>query len=168
MNTNFFLLVFEFFFIIRKKILLYLCLLVFFYFIVNCLIINVERTDLNSLLSNTINLLGILLGFIASIFTVIITIDNENIREAKNNKDVKSIYKNNISIYDELIISFAFLIILTGILLIFNFLLPLTNFEISVFRVIFSIDLSLIIFSIIHLISCILNFYFIISKNKNK
>ncbi len=61
----------------------------------------------NSLLNNTINLLGILLGFIASIFTVIITIDNENIREAKNNKDVKSIYKNNISIYDELIIKFC-------------------------------------------------------------
>jgi len=167
MNTNIFLLVIEFLFVIRKKILLYLCLLVFFFFMVNYLIVNIERNNLNNLLNNTINLLGILLGFIASIFTVLITIDNENIKEAKQKKNVKSIYKNNISIYDELIISFAILIILTGALLIFNFLLPLTRFEISTFRVIFSIDLSLIIFSIIHLINCILNFYFILTKNSN-
>ena len=102
MNTNIFLLVIEFLFVIRKKILLYLCLLVFFFFMVNYLIVNIERNNLNDLLNNTINLLGILLGFIASIFTVLITIDNENIKEAKQNKNVKSIYKNNISLYDEL------------------------------------------------------------------
>lgn len=161
------LLIFEFLYIKRSKLT--------FSLLVSALVgvsvcygnLGLTKDDISSYISNSINVLGILLGFTASIFAIIITNGNSEIEEAKK-KDTKiKLYKTPFTIYDQLVIGCGFLIFLLGFLLILNFLLPIYKNVIETYYLkIFSINISMIIFSVIQLVSSILEFYFIITKRK--
>ncbi|WP_428069925.1 hypothetical protein [Chryseobacterium gambrini] len=117
--------------------------------------------------SNSINLLGILLGFTASIFTVILTIDNEIIKAAKNKLLEGKFYEKEFTLYDSLVVNFAFIIILQGFLLIINFISPVFVLEDNKLKIFLLTDITLIILMILLLVNAILEFYFIITKKRN-
>lgn len=161
------LLVFEFLYIKRSKLT--------FGLLISALVgvsvcygnLGLTNDDLNNYISNSINVLGILLGFTASIFAIIITNGNSEIEEAKKKETKIKLYKTPFTIYDHLVIGCGFLIFLLGFLLILNFLLPIYKNVIEAYYLkIFSINISLIIFSVMQLVSSILEFYFIITKRK--
>lgn len=135
-------------------------------------VISLNRCDLeldvniiNGYISSSINVLGILLGFTGSIFTLILTMNNPAIESAKSHKLPAKLYKTNFSIYDHLVISCGFLIFLLGFLLLINFLLPIYyNLISNIYLLLFSINLGLIMFGIIQLVSSLLGFYFIVTK----
>ncbi len=128
----------------------------------------VKAGDFNNILSSIINLLGILLGFTASIFSLILTVNIPSIKEAKNHKINKRIFNKDLSLFDSLTISFIFLIFLFGALLLFNFLIPFFLPKIpQKSQAIFSIDVFFIAFSVLLLMRTLLDFYFIFTKNNN-
>lgn len=161
------LLIFEFIYIKRNKLIFSL----FFSILVGISVcycdLGLTSDDISNYTSNSINVLGILLGFTASIFAIIITNGNSEIDESKKQETKVKLYKKPFTIYDQLVIGCGFLILLYGSLLILNFLMPIyKNVIDSYYLKIFSINISLIIFSVIQLVSSILEFYFIITKRK--
>lgn len=161
------LLIFEFIYIKRSKLIFSL----FFSVLVGLSVcygdLGLTSDDISNYTSNSINVLGILLGFTASIFAIIITNGNSEIDESKKQETKIKLYKKPFTIYDQLVIGCGFLILLYGSLLILNFLMPIyKNVIDSYYLKIFSINISLIIFSVIQLVSSILEFYFIITKRK--
>jgi len=109
--------------------------------------------------------LGILTGFSISIFTVFLTIDNENIREAKKENFGKKILGKEISLYDTLLIGLAYAIIVQAILLIANFLYPIfIDIETAKSKLFFAINIAVSIHIILLLMRSVLDFYFIITK----
>lgn len=123
--------------------------------------------DINNYISNSINVLGILLGFTASIFAIIITSGNSEIEEAKKKETKIKLYKTPFTIYDQMVIGCGFLIILLGFILVLNFLLPIYRNVIEAYYLkVFSINISLMVFSVIQLVSSILEFYFTVTKRK--
>lgn len=161
------LLIFEFFYIKRSRII--------FSVIISALIgvsicygnLGLTKDDINNYISDSINVLGILLGFTASIYAIIITNGNSEIEAAKKKNTKIKFYKKPFTIYDHLVISCGFLIFLLGVLLILNFLLPIYKNVIGIYYLkVFSLNVSLIIFSVSQLVSSILEFYFIITKRE--
>ncbi len=159
------LLVWEFLYVKRTKLI--------FSLVISALIgisvcygnLKLTTDDINSYISNSVNVLGILLGFTASIFAIIITNGNSEIEEAKSEETTLKLYKKPFTIYDQLVIGCGFLIFLLGFLLVLNFLLPIYKNVIGAcFLKIFALDIGMIIFSIIQLVTSILEFYFIITK----
>ena len=115
--------------------------------------------------SNIMTVLGILTGFSISIFTVFLTIDNENIREAKKENFGKKILGKEISLYDTLLIGLAYAIIVQAILLIANFLYPIfIDIETAKSKLFFAINIAVSIHIILLLMRSVLDFYFIITK----
>ena len=97
---------------------------------------------------------------------------NEIINKAKlKSLDVK-FYKEKFTVYDRLITNIAFVIFLFSLLLIYNFLFPVI-FEsiLKTYLIFYVLDVAIIIFSILELSACILNYYLLItskSQNQNK
>jgi hypothetical protein len=163
--TKYLLLIFEFFYIKRGKLIISFLLSLMVGFSIYYGNLGLSNDDISAHISNSINVLGILLGFTASIFAIIITNDNKEINNAKEENTKRKLYKTPFTIYDELVISCGFLVILMGFLLIMNFLLPVyKNIVGENYLKLFSANLSLIIFAVVLLVSSILEFYFIITK----
>ncbi|TZF99679.1 hypothetical protein FW781_07045 (plasmid) [Chryseobacterium panacisoli] len=166
MFFNNLILIFEFIYIKWKALLgntiaaILLCSLVLFSEI------KFDVSLFEKLTSNSINLLGILLGFTASIFTVILTIDNDVIKESKRKMLEGRFYNREFTLYDSLVINFAFLIILQGFLLIVNFISPVFNLNNSGLKFFLLVDLISITLMILLLVNAILEFYFIITKKE--
>jgi hypothetical protein len=117
--------------------------------------------------SNIMTVLGILTGFSISIFTVFLTIDNENVRKAKKEDLGRKLYGKEISLYDTLLIGLAYAIIVQAILLIVNFVYPaFVDIETEKSRQFFSINIAIFIHIILLLMRSILDFYFIITKKQ--
>lgn len=167
MLLNNLILIFEFVYLKWKALLgniilsIVLCSLVLF---TN---VKFDNSLFEKLTSNSINLLGVLLGFTASIFTVILTIDNDVIKESKRKILEGRFYSREFTLYDSLVINFAFLIILQGFLLIINFISPIFNFNKDGLKFYLLVDLVLITLMILLLVNAILEFYFIITKKSN-
>jgi len=120
--------------------------------------------------NNMMTVLGILTGFSISIFTVFLTIDNENIREAKDEKlkirnKVIKLYGKEVSLYDSILIGLAYVIILQSALLIVNFILPVfIDIATANGKLFFSITFAIAVHIILVLMRSVLDFYFIITK----
>ena len=166
---NFILIIVEFFYFKRSKMFFYFSLILFLFSVINFYSSELKMEEIKNLTSNSITLLGILLGFVSAVFTVVITISNEEVNNAKLT-EIKGLFnKRKTYLYDELVSSFLFLIILLGFLLVSNFIFPIIiNNLRSTYVWFFSFCSSLIIFAILRLISTILDFYFIISSSKNR
>jgi hypothetical protein len=125
--------------------------------------------------SNIMTALEILIGFSISIFTVFLTIDNENVKEAKKEKlkkgsKVIKLYNEEVSLYDSILIGLAYVIIIQGVLLILNFIYPVFVDIDSIRNKLFLvINIAITIHIIMLLMRSILDFYFIITKkSKNE
>ena len=169
MSLNFIILLLEFFYFKRGRLFFYFSLIVFLFSLISYLSNDLSFNEIKNSVSNSLNLLGILLGFVSAVFTVVITISTTEVEMAKN-QEIKGFFNKKKSyLYDEIISSFMFLIILLGLLLIVNFIFPfLINYFESNYIYIFSLISSLIIFAVLKLISTIFDFYFIISSSKNR
>lgn len=162
------LLFWEFIYIKRSKLIFSVLLSAIIGISVSCGNLNLTEEDINTYISNSTNVLGILLGFTASIFAIIITNGNTEIEEAKKKETKIKLYKKPFTIYDQLVIGCGFLIFLFGFLLILNFLMPIyKNVLQAHYLKLFSANIALIIFSVIQLVSSILQFYFIITKRND-
>lgn len=118
---------------------------------------------------SAVDLLGILLGFTISLFAIILSVNNEIINKAKKEYLKTKFYKENFSLYDRLVANIAFIIFLFSFLLIYNFLFPVI-FEniLKKYIIFFVLNIGFLIFSILELVNCILNYYLLItSKNEN-
>lgn len=118
----------------------------------------------NDFRDNTVTVVGILIGFTISVFTVLLTVDNEHIQKAKQEK-FDPLNPNSISLYESVLIGLAYLIIIQGILLIFNFIYPIfipVDGEIG--KIYFSINIAIVVHVILLLMRNILDFYFIITR----
>lgn len=116
--------------------------------------------------SNTVTVLGILVGFSISIFTVFLTIDNENIRKSKD-YSIKG--SKSITLYESVLIVLAYLIIIQGFLLIFNFIYPaFIEIESQKGKQLFAINIAFLIHIIMLLMRNILDFYFILTRKSKK
>lgn len=122
--------------------------------------------------SNIITALEILIGFSVSIFTVFLTVDNENVKEAKNAKFKKrdkviKLYNKEVNLYDSVLIGLAYIIVVQGIALILNFIYPVfVDIESTRIRskLFLSVNVAIIIHIIMLLMRSVLDFYFIITK----
>lgn len=114
--------------------------------------------------NNTVTVLGILIGFSISVFTVLLTIDNPHIRKAKEKK-LNENKPKSISLYDSILVGLAYLIIVQGFLLIYNFVYPVFIPVDSCYgKILFSINLAITIHVILILMRSILDVYFILTK----
>lgn len=114
--------------------------------------------------NNSVTILGILVGFSISIFTVFLTIDNENIRKAKRVKIKES---ESITLYDSVLTVLAYLVIIQGFLLIFNFIYPaFIEIESQKGKHLYAINIALLVHIILLLMRNILDFYFILTKKQ--
>lgn len=119
--------------------------------------------------SNLLTVLGILLGFTISVTTLLLAIDNDNIKAAKLVQSEKILYKKTVSLYDTILYALSYLIIIQGFLLIANFIYPiLISLNSHLGKILFSINIGFIIHVILLLMRSILDFYFIITAKKNK
>lgn len=115
--------------------------------------------------NNIITILGVLIGFSISVFTVLLTVDNKNIQDAKLTKIDIIVFKRSISLYESVIIGLAYVIILQGFLLIANYLYPLfIDIESLKSKKWFSVNISLSIYIIFLLLRNVLDFYLIITR----
>lgn len=118
----------------------------------------------NDFRDNTITVLGILIGFSISVFTILLTVDNEHIQKAKEEKLNKEDSKP-ISLYESVLVGLAYLIIVQGFLLIFNFIYPaFVIVDTLQGKLFFAINISVTIHVILLLMRNILDFYFILTK----
>lgn len=122
--------------------------------------------DVTDYYGNTINILGILIGFSISIFAILLSLENDNIRKAKEENLKIKMYSKNVSLYDALLVDFAYIIIVQGFLLMANILLSIISFGEKNNMIIVSIDISMTIYIIVLLLRCMLDMYFILTKKE--
>jgi len=117
--------------------------------------------------TSILNVVGILLGFTISILAIFITGNIKSIDEAKEYKTNIKLHNKEISLYTIIVIGLIYIAIINAILLIMNIIIPVF-FEIFSFtgRILFSINIFLLLHSIISLITVVKDFYFIVTKNR--
>lgn len=122
----------------------------------------------NDFRDNTITVLGILIGFSISVFTILLTVENDHIQKAKEEKLDKE-NPGSISLYESVLVGLAYLIIIQGFLLIYNFIYPIFILVDSIQgKLFFAINISITIHVILLLMRNILDFYFIITKKESQ
>lgn len=121
----------------------------------------------SSLQNNIITLIGILIGFTISVFTILLTVDNKSVKQSKETFIDKSLYSKKISLYETILVGLGYLIIIQGFLLIINFIYPLfIDVKSNNSKLIFSINIAIVVHVILLLMRCVLDFYFIITKKE--
>lgn len=116
-----------------------------------------------------ITILGIMIGFTISVFSVLVTMDNENIREAKSYpiKDGLKLYNKKVTLYDGLLINYIYIIALQIILLLTNLITPFfCNISLVENKIFIAIDVAVLFHVFIAILSNIVDFYFILSKKR--
>jgi hypothetical protein len=154
------------FFKTRKKTGIILPLMVggtVFYFSDSCLF----SENGTSIQENILNVAGILLGFTISFFAIFIGGNSESIEESKKYKTKYKLYNKEISLHTTIIIALGYITLIESVLLIISVLSPIF-FKISSLagRILFSISIFLLLHTIVLLLKVILEFYFIITKNR--
>ena len=100
---------------------------------------------------------------------MILTVNNVNIEKAKSHPIGLKLYSKEISLYDSILVGFAYLIFIQGFLLIFNFIYPIfISIESTQGKKMFAINISIVIHIILILMRNILDFYFVLTKKDEK
>lgn len=125
-------------------------------------------SKLDSIQSDILSVVGILLGFSFSVFTIFLTADGTNIDKAKKDfLEGVMLHGEKVSLYKSIIISFTFIIILEGILLLYSMIYPLISLINSLGnRICFAISIFILALSILMTLRLVLDFYFIITKKE--
>lgn len=171
MYLEFFLLFLDYFKTLNKRVFIYEwvfpLIVSFILFFLNC------RYDLSSFKifkENSINILGVLLGFSIAIITIITTGSGKNIEGIKNEKT--NFRKNNVnlSLYDLILINFTYSVILEILVLINCLLIPLLSNLFEINHRIKLIMYSTMVFLVLHILLLTMrnltDFYLIITKKK--
>ncbi len=145
-------------------ILLCLASLVIFYFSDTALY-NKYAVDFQA---NIITALSILIGFTISTFTLLLTIDNQKINQAKKYLVGRKLNGTELSLYSCNLISFGYLIFMQGFLLLANFIYPVfVNLESVAGKKIFSLNIGFVLYVLLLLLKSTLDFYFIITRKSD-
>ena len=119
--------------------------------------------------NNSINLLGILVGFSITIITILTTGQSRNLEEIKKTKTETIINNKPISLYRLLLINFTYSVIIEVFLIIVFLTYPLINKNIEISRLFKLIVFSTLVFMIIHIllltIRNLTDFYLILTKS---
>lgn len=171
MNVEFLLLIVDYFKIIRLRdlltdVLIPILIVTVFY------TVNLEEAHLASMLSslssNSISLLGILVGFSIAVITLLITANTKNIEEIKGKIVLQLNDYRNISLFDSLIITYTYSVIIEVLLIVFNLIIPSVKFDEDVYsmsvNLVMSIDLLLVLHVLFVTIRNVTSFYFILIK----
>ncbi len=117
--------------------------------------------DIIALCAGLTNVLGILIGFSISVFAILLSIDNDNIREAKKEMIDAKLYSKPISLFEALLVDIAYIIIIQGLFLIANILAPLF---IDTSRIFIAMDTACITYVVVLILRCVLDMYFILTR----
>lgn len=116
---------------------------------------------------NIITLLGILLGFTISLFAIFLSANNSNIRVSKTTMTDFTVFKRNLSVFDIMQTSIAYVIIMECVLLLVNIVLPIIINEPAPRRLFLVINFGALAHIVIILLRSLLDFYFALSKRDN-
>lgn len=128
--------------------------------------INIPILNIESIQSDLLSVIGVLLGFSFSVFTIFLTADGTNIEKAKKEiLENAKIGTETISLYISIVISFTFIIVLEGFLLLFCIIYPLLlSINSGGMQICFAISILFFTLSVLMTLRLILDFYFIITK----
>jgi len=130
---------------------------------------NIDFTTLaEDFIKNSVGILGILVGFSISMFTLLNTVSNPNIDQIKKKETGQILYGKPVYLFDLLIVSMIYIVLLESILFIFNLLFPF-YFDLSTKAgtIAFAVDVFLIIHIVLVNVSTTVDFYFIITRKEN-
>lgn len=113
---------------------------------------------------NIITLLGILLGFTISLFAIFLSANNSNIREAKSKETGFHVLGKNLSVFDVMQTSIAYVIIMECLLLLTNIILPIIILEPGAKKIFLVVNVGILAHIVIILLRSLLDFYFALSK----
>lgn len=113
---------------------------------------------------NIITLLGILLGFTISLFAIFLSANNSNIRAAKAHFTDFKIFGKQLSVFDIMQTSIAYVIIMECLLLLINIILPIVITEPESRKIFLVINMGVLVHIVIILLRSLLDFYFALSK----
>ncbi|NOU19305.1 MAG: hypothetical protein HOO91_17245 [Bacteroidales bacterium] len=118
--------------------------------------------------SNLIPLLGVLIGFSITVFTILTTSSNTNVEGIKSHKIGKKIDgQNDATLYDLLVVSIGYILINEVFLLIFNIAYPfIINDSPKSHSVFFIINIFWLLHILLTNIRLTLDFYFVILGKK--
>jgi hypothetical protein len=124
---------------------------------------NIEAAK--TVINNSVSILGILVGFSISMFTLLNTAANPNIDKIKKIETGKFSFGKPIYLFDLLLVSMIYVIIGESLVLIFNLLFSFF-FSLCTLKgkIAFGIDVFFFTHIIFTNIKTISNFYFILSK----
>jgi len=171
MNVEFLLLILDYFRIIKRRDLLADWVIpltlsaVFFYInIENCKVVG----TLSSISSNSISLLGVLVGFSIAVITLLVTANTKNIEEIKLVIATTISDYRKISLFELMIITYTYSVVIEIFLIIFNLFIPSLGFDDKTYTItanlIASIDILLILHVLFVTIRNATNFYFVLIK----
>lgn len=118
--------------------------------------------------SSITTILGILIGFTISVFTILLTTENKNIEESKQSFNLqKRLYNKKISLHDSILISLAYLIVIQVIFIVESLLFPWFISSDSIWsRILISLNLSAVVHIILVMLRTVLDIYFILTKRQ--
>jgi hypothetical protein len=116
---------------------------------------------------NILTVVGILLGFTISIFAVFLGGNGGSIEESKKHLTKFSLCQKEVSLHTIVLIGLGYITLIEGILLAISVLSPIF-FDITTIagRIIFAFSIFLLIHSVFLTLRTILDFYFIITKDR--
>lgn len=116
---------------------------------------------------NILTVVGILLGFSISTFAVFLGGNGGSIEESKTHKTEYEICQRKVSLHTTVLIGLGYITLVEGILLAICVLSPIF-FDVAslIGRIIFAISIFLLIHVIFITLRTILDFYFIITKDR--
>lgn len=147
----------------------------FIYNVTACLLtyLSITKLDLNidyskyaeHMHSNLVTVIGILLGFSISTLTILLTVDNNKVSEAKAEFIGRKILGRKITLYDSILTGIAYVVVIQCCLLLLNFIYPIfIDIESKCGLTMFALSIAILLHVILTLMREILNFYFIITK----
>ncbi len=172
MYLEFFILISDYLKTVTKRIFLFewlfpfLFSLLIFYLLYTGKSISVAETFKN----NSINLLGILVGFSITIITILTTGHSKNLEDIKKHLTKVKINGKQISLYRLLLINFTYSVIIEAFLIIVFLTYPLINQNIQISKpykhLIFSTLICLVVHILLLTIRNLTDFYLILTKPK--
>ena len=115
-----------------------------------------------------VTLLGILLGFTISLFAILLTASNSHINTSKLRLTNFVVFGKQLSIFDVVQTSIAYIIILECLFLLLNLVLPIFLVDQEVKKLFFVINIGAIVHIVLILLRSMLDFYFVLSQREKK
>lgn len=169
MYLEYILLIFDYFKTLTKRIFIFEWVLplvvTLTILILNC---KLEFSAYNTFKDNSINILGVLLGFSIAIITIITTGSGQNLENIKKKITGFKINKNALTLYDLILINFTYSVIVEIFIIVSCLTMPLISSVVSLSNNTKIAFYSVLVFSVLHILLLTLrnltDFYFIVTK----